>query len=454
MRATLRWIFILTLLQTAVWVRAQIPALPPGTTAPDADFSQGRKATGPAAQASALVTKAEDAIVHEQYATALPLLNDALAKEAANSTGAARALYDRGYVEQEQNQVAAAEADYRRANEANPKQFESHASLGGLLVQQEHWKQARHELEAAAALQPASGDTRQELAAVARTLARVDAQLHDPAAASDALLAALKLTPEGPDDTLLAAKLAEEQGEYPGAEGEFRKALAADPQSIEAAEGLARVLIHEGKFAEAEPVVQAALPQEPNDPTLLALSATALAGEGKGQSAVEELEGLHRQDPDQPTVTRMLADLYSTKGDAAKAAPLYEQLVAADPQNTDLLTAEGENEIREQKWPQAVHTFQRSLQIQPTQEDAWSGLAFAASEDHDYPLVITALDHRAQFLAEGPATLFLRADALDHLRRPSEAAKYYRMFLEQTHGNFPEETAQAKQRLTALQKAR
>lgn len=452
MRQTLRWIFLFAALQAASSMRAQVPALPPGTTAPAAEFSQGDASTGPAAQAAALVAKAENAIVHEQYGTALPLLNDALAKEPANSTGAARALYDRGYVEQEQHQLTAAEADYRKANKADPKQFESHASLGRLLVEQQHWKQARRELEAAAMLQPASGDPRQQLATVARTLARVDAQLQDPAAASDALLGALKLSPEEPDDTLLTARLAEEQGNSAGAESEFRKALAADPKSLEAAEGLARVLIHQGKFADAEPAVLQALAQEPNDPTLLALSATALAGEGKNRAAVEQLETLHRQNPNQPAVTRMLADLYSTSGDATKAGPLYEQLLAADPKNTDLLTATGENLIREQKWPQAIHTLQRSLDIQPTQEDAWSGLAFAASESHDYPLVLSALDRRAQYLADGPATLFLRANALDHLHRQSEAAKYYREFLAQAHGSFPEETTQAHARLTALQK--
>ncbi len=453
MRYSLQWIFLLAALQPALWMQAQVPALPPGTTAPEADFSQGHTSAGTETQASALITRAENAIVHEQYATALPLLNDALAREPANSTGAARALYDRGYVEQEQHQLPAAEADYRKANQANPKQFESHVALGRLFIEQQHWKQAREQLEAAAVLQPASGDPRQQLANVARTLARVDAQLHDPAAASDALLGALKISPEEPDDMLLTARLAEEQNNSAGAESEYRKALAADPKSLEAAEGLARVLIHEGKFAEAEPVVQKALPQEPNDPTLLALSATALAGEGSNQAAVEQLEKLHRQNPDQPAVTRMLADLYSSSGNAAGAGPLYEQLVAADPRNADLLTAQGENLIRQQKWPEAIRALQQSLDIQPTQEDAWSGLAFAASQAHAYRLVLTALDHRAQFLADGPATLFLRADALDHLHETNAAIQCYRRFLSQANGSFPDEAAQARDRVAALQKA-
>ncbi len=446
MRAVLGGIVLMAVLQCVSCLPAQTTPLPPGTSLPDAN--SGR--TSPATRAEALVSKAEDAIVSRDYGKALPLLQNALAIAPANSTEAARALYDRGYVEQAQKQDAAAEADFRKAILADPKQFESHAALGRLLAQQEKWEAAQQELKLAATLQPASGDHAQAIAGVDRTLARVDAQLHDTAAASDALLAALKLTPEQADDTFLAAQLAEDQENYPDAEKEYQKALAADPKSIAAAEGLARVLIHEGKFAQADPVLQQALQQESNNPVLLAESATALAGEGKTAAAITQLEALHRQNPNQPAVTRMLADLYSGAGDAAKADPLYRQLIAADPKNPDLLTTAGENLIREQKWSEAVAIFQRSLNLQPAQGDAWSGLAFAASQNQQYPLVLTALDHRAQYLPDLPATLFLRAAALDHLHHTKDAVTYYRKFLAQAQGKFPDEESQTRQRLTEL----
>ncbi len=450
MRQLLRCIFIFSLFQATGWVYAQIPTLPAGTSVPDEDPSQSSKS--PSSQAAVLASKAEDAIMRSDYGKALPLLNDALAKEPAGTKASARYLFDRGYVEQAQNHLDTAEKDFRKANAANPQQFESHAALGSLLAAQDHWKQSRHELELAAALQPASGDPRQAIAAVARTLARVDAQLHDPAGASDALIAALKLSPEQLDDTLLAARLAEEQGEQDGAVSEYKKALMQDPKSIEAEEGVARILIRQGKFAEAEPYLQQALQQEPNDPTLLAQSATALAGQGKNQAALAQLETLHRQNPNQPAVTRMLADLYSSTGEAAKADPLYRQLIAASPNDPDLLTTSGENFIREQKWSQAVETLQHSLDIQPKQEDAWGSLAFAASQNQQYILVLSALDQRAQYLPESPATLFLRATALDHLHKTREAVPYYQKFLAAANGQFPDEEAQTRQRLRALRK--
>ena len=199
-------------------------------------------------------------------------------------------------------------------------------------------------------------------------------KLHDSAGASDALLAALKLTPEQTDDTFLAAELAEEQGDYAGEKRNIEKSSLQIPTSIPAAEGMARSLIHRGKFADAESALHPALLQEPNDPTLLALSVTALAGQGNTQAAVPQLEALHQQNPNQPAVTRMLADLYSSAGQPDKAEPLYQQLLTDDGKNPDLLTATAENYVHEKQWAQAVEAFQKSLQIQPEQEDAWSGL--------------------------------------------------------------------------------
>ncbi|MEO6964803.1 MAG: tetratricopeptide repeat protein [Acidobacteriaceae bacterium] len=445
----LRCILGTALLQAPGYALAQITPLPPGTTDPSRDNSVDAPTS-----AATFLSEAETAIASGEYAKAIPLLNKSLALEPADSPEKARALYDRGYAEQAQHQLDAAEADYRKAIDIDPKQFESHAALGRMLAQQTQWAKARHELELAVTLHPASGDSKQEVASASRTLAHVDATVHDAAAASDALLTALKLTPEQTDDTLLAAELAEAQGNYSGAEQEYRKILTTDPKSIPAAEGLGHVLLHEGKFSEVESVLHPALLQEPNDPTLLTELTTALAGQGKTQAAISKMEALHQQNPDQPAVTRMLADLLSNAGQADKAEPLYQQLLAGDSKDPNLLTAVGENFLHEKKWAQAVKMFQESLHIEPAQADAWSGLAFAALENGQYRLVLTALDERAHYLKDGPSTFFLRASALDHLHRGREAISFYQQFLSAAHDQYPTEQREAWQRIHALRQPR
>jgi tetratricopeptide (TPR) repeat protein len=441
--AIFKYVMTAGFLCAGTWMQAQTTPLPPGTSEPGVNAPTS---------AATYLGEAETAIAHKQYDHAIVLLNKAEAIEQPDSLENARIDYDRGYIEQAQHQDTTAQANYRKAIEVDPKQFESHAALGHLLASQQQWPQARHELETAVTLQPASGDAHQMVASAARALARVDAEMHDQAAASDALLLALQQTPEQPDDTLFAAQLAEDVGNYAGAGKEYRKILAKDPTSIAATEGLARSLIHEGKFVDAESALEPALTQEPNDPTLLALSVSALAGQGNTSAAESKLEALHQQNPDQPAVTRMLADLYASAGHSDKAAPLYQQLLANDGKNPDLLTAAAENMTHRQQWAQAVETFQKSLQIQPTQEDAWSGLAFAAWRDGQYPLVLTALDHRSQTLSDSPATLFLRATALDHLHQTKKAIQYYQKFLVLAHDQYPDEVQQTRQRLKALEK--
>ena len=438
-----RYVLAAGFLASAACMQAQTTPLPPGTSEPGVNAPTS---------ATTYLSEAETAITHQQYDHANALLNKAEALEPEDSLENARIDYDRGYIEQAQHQDTTAEANYRKAIEVDPKQFESHAALGHLLASQQQWAGARHQLETAVKLQPASGDAHEMIASAARTLAHVDAEMHDASAAGDALLLALQLTPEQSDDTLFAAQLAEDVGNFDGAGKEYQKILAKDPTSIAATEGLARSLIHQGKFADAETALKPALTQEPNDPTLLALSVTALAGQGNTSGAVSQLESLHQQNPDQPAVTRMLADLYSSAGQPDKAAPLYQQLLANDGNNPDLLTATAENLVRQQQWANAVETFQKSLQIQPTQEDAWSGLAFAAWRNGQYPLVLTALNHRSQTLSESAPTLFLRATALDHLHQTRQAIQYYQKFLAAAHDQYPDEVQQTRQRLKALQK--
>jgi tetratricopeptide (TPR) repeat protein len=427
---------------------AQMTPLPPGSSMPGDDSASAQNS------AAMLISKAEDAIVRNAGDEALPLLEKVIALGSATPQQKARAYYDRGYLEEGEQHLDAAEADYRRAVAADPRQFEAHASLGQLLAQRGQWAAARQELELAANLLPASGDSSQSIAAVDRTLAHVDAQLNDASAASDALLAALKRTPETADDMLLAAELAEQTHDEAGAEQQYRKLLTQDPKSVPAAEGLARILIHQRKFAESRTVLDKALQQSPNDPVLLALSATALANTGNYADAIPRIESLHRQNPKQPAITRMLADLYSTSGNFSAADPLYQQLLTTSPRDADLLTTAGENQMKQQHWAAAQSLFQRSVKIDPRMGDAWSDLAFAASENQQYALTLNALDQRAKTLADVPATYFLRATALDHLHRYPEATENYAKFLNAAQGKFPQEESESRIRLEELKKLR
>ncbi len=260
---------------------------------------------------------------------------------------------------------------------------------------------------------------------------------------------------------LLTAQLTAEEGDALGAAMEYRKALAAAPAQSSVADaaqtGLVQALMAQSKFSEAEPLLRQALAQNPDDAGLQAQLATVLASEGKKDEALAELTALHEKHPEEAAVTRMLAELETQAGAAKDADPLYVQLLAKGKPDASLLTARGENLMQQQRFVEAVAVLKKAVALEPERPaslaDTWSDLAFAAAQTRQYALVLQALDERAKAKPEAAATpgaMFLRATALDHLDRTSEAIAEYKKFLAAAPGKFPAETAEARQRLAVL----
>jgi predicted Zn-dependent protease len=429
----------------ALSLPAQAQNLPAGTRPPDST-----RETTPLAQA-------EDAIANQRFDEAKSKLLTITANEKNN----ARALYDLGYTEEALHDDTAAETTYRAAIAADPKSFEAHAALGMLLLQKDPTG-ARKELLAALPLTPAANIPAAK-ASVLRELANLDATVN-PAVASDELLAAIHLTGETPQDTLLTAQIAEKLSDLPDAEATYRRVLAASPNDPDAAYALTGLLIREDKLADAEPVLTEALKAHPDDAPLTAQLARVYALQGADDKALPLLEQQHTQHPQNTATTRMLADAYNRTDNAAKADILYQSLLATSPDDIGLLTARGDSLIRQKKFAQAQDLLQHAdalflarPAILPANDDRvqlTGSLAFAASENNEPAIVLTALDQRALYAAETPATLFLRATAHDHLHHLALAKSFYTQFLATAGDKYPDETWEAKHRLVTLAHAK
>ncbi len=410
--------------------------LPPGTQTPDSVAPPQREA-------------AESKIEQKDFEGARPLLE----KYLGQNPGDARALFDLGYIEDAGTHEDAAAADYRKAIAADPKQFEARLALGLLLAHQGKYDEAREQIQQATQLAPDPPNPSAQAEAF-RTLAKLD-RTSDPSAARDALVAALKLSPETPDDLLLTAQIAEANDDAELAQTAYQRLLAARPApsaSVAAAAtgGLAHLLIKERKYADAESLLQSALARDPRDPALNAQLATALIGQGKNDEALPVLETLRQLEPDNASVDQMLADAYAQAGHPEKADPIYARMTLANPGNEDILAAQGENLVRERLYPQAQEVLGRAVRLKPDDGDAWSGLAFAASENKQYQVALKALSMRAKYLQETPATYFLWATCYDNLHLSKQAQEYYHKFLASADGKFPDQEWQAKHRLVAL----
>jgi tetratricopeptide (TPR) repeat protein len=419
--------------------------LPPGTQDPDSAPAGGKGApeSNPGREA------AETKIDQRDFEAARPLLQ----KYLSQNPGDARAFFDLGYVEDAGGHEDAAAADYRKAIAADPKQFEARLALGLLLAHQAKFDEAREQLKQATLLSPEPPNPAAQAEAF-RSLAELD-RSSDPPAARDALMAALRLSPETPNDLLLTAQIAEANGDLELAQTAYQRVLASHPavsagMQSAANAGLAQLLLKQQKYSDAEPLLKSALERDPRDPGLNAQLATALLAQGKSDEALPVLETLQQLEPGNASVDQMLADAYSQAGHPEKAEPIYAKMALAQPNNEDILAGQGENLVREKQYPQAQTVLERAVQLKPSDGDAWSGLAFAASENKQYSIALHALTMRAKYLEETPATYFLWATSYDNLHLSKQAQEYYHKFLAAAGGKFPDQEWQAKHRLVAL----
>jgi tetratricopeptide (TPR) repeat protein len=433
------------MLYAAIASKAQSAPLPPGTSMDEPSQSAPAKAA-PAKAENEPLAQAETAIEANDFDRARSLLDTYLSAHASD----ARALFDRGFVEDTQGHDDSAAGYFQKSIAADPKQFESRLALGLILARQGKQREAHEQLEAATKLEPNPPNPAAKAQAY-RALAQLD-RTGAPDAAKQELLQALSLSPETLADTLLTGEIAEAEGDEVSAETAYRRVLNQQPQSSDATAGLAHVLITQKKYTDAEPLIKAALTRDPDDPALNTQLAIVLNAEGKQNESVSTLETLHEKQPNNTFISGMLADAYTQSGAADQADPLYVQLLKNNPADPALLTARGENLIRQQRYTDAVTVLQKAVSLKPDNGDAWSSLAFAASESHQYQLVLNSLSARSKYLEETPATYFLWATACDNLHHTKEAADYYHRFLAVSNGRFPDQEWQAKHRLVTLGK--
>lgn len=405
--------------------------------------------------AAAQIREAESALEQQDYKAAEAKLKALIAASAANAKDG-RILYDLGFAEERNGEEAEAAVAYKGSIAAIPEFAEPRIALGLLDARAGRLEAAHTELLEAAKLQTAAPELRGR---ALRALAQMDERAQ-PEAAREELLAALKLTPETPDDVLMGAELAERAGDTADAEKAYRRALASQPGDVEASAGLVHVLQQQKKFPEADEVIADALKDHPDDLRLVAQAASLYAAEGKADAAIPMLLGLRAKDAalaSDPKTTRLLAQLYTVSGDDASAEKLYAQLLVSEPNDPSLLDDLGSAQVKLAQYPAAQATLTKAAAMRDAFHDdaAWgeteSHLAFAASKNKDPKTCLAALAARATVLPNSASSLFLEATAHDTLHQFKDAARAYKAFLVMANGKFPDQEFEARHRLIALE---
>ncbi|MGA8764384.1 MAG: tetratricopeptide repeat protein, partial [Candidatus Sulfotelmatobacter sp.] len=378
------------------------------------------------------LTQAEDAIQKQNYAAAETLLRKAVDRDPKNYV----AWFDLGFVENALARIDESVAAYRKSVAAKPDVFESNLNLG-LQLAKTGQPDAEHFLRAATLLKPtgqaAEGQFRAWL-----SLGHV-LEKSKPEEALTAYENAATLQPKDAEPHISAGLLLEQAGKFGDAEQEYKQALALDSKSSDALTGLANIYMRGRRFTEAEEYLRKLLAAQPDYAPAEVQLGRVLAAEGKNDEAIVHMQAGIKLTGGDESAQRDLADLYATAGKNEQAESAYRGLLASSPNDPQLHRSLGQALLRQKKFPEAEKEFLMVVKLKSNFGEAYGDLAFAASENKEYPLVIRALEARGKLLPEVPTTYFLRASAYDHLHDLKQAAANYHLFLNSANGKYPEQ---------------
>jgi tetratricopeptide (TPR) repeat protein len=393
------------------------------------------------------LTKAEAFIQKQDYAAAEPLLQKVLAADGALDPANYVAWFELGFVENGLGKTDDSIAAYRKSVAAKADVFESNLNLG-LQLAKSGQPDAEQFLRAATQLKPTSHVAEGQARAWLSLAHVLESTKPDEAIAADRQAAVFE--PKDPEPHLAAGLLLEKQQKFSDAESEYNKALALGPSS-DAVTGLANIYMRGHRLPEAEVELRKLVDARPDQASARIQLGRVLAAEGKNDEAIAELQAGAKLAPTDVSLQRDLADLYSSAKQHDQAEAAYRSLLTASPNDAALHQSLGKSLLEQKKFSEAQKEFLEAVKLKPDLGPAYVDLAFAASENKDYPLTIKALDIRARLLPEEPITYFLRASAYDHLKDVKRASANYHLFLNMAHGKYPDQEWQAKHRLIAIE---
>jgi len=386
--------------------------------------------------------EAESLLEKQQYDLAENKLKLLVTSQSENP----QAWFDLGFAENHLGKIPDAVVAYKKAVELSPKWFEANLNLGLALAKSSNFAQAAPVLKAATQLKPTNGGE-QALGKAWFALGQV-LEDNDPKESLHAYQKAAELNPKNLEADSGIGRMMERTGDLAGAEQQYlRGANSGDNASVEHLIGM---YLKQKRLADAETWLRKYVEQHPGHTAAEMQLAKVLAAEGKTPEAIAALEAVSKSVAD-PAITRELARLYSEAKQYDAAARLLQPLVQQAPADTELHWRYGEALFHQRKYAEAEPELMKALQQKPDLAEAYGDLAFAAEQNKHYELTLRALELRAKFLPEVPATYFLRATAYDNLNARKQAAENYKLFLAASAGKFPDQEFQARHRLIAIE---
>lgn len=214
-----------------------------------------------------------------------------------------------------------------------------------------------------------------------RNLGATQFRLNDLTAARATLEKAVSLHPNDSLSWLELARLHHAQRQLSEALAAARKAIAAEPELIEAYKTLAAILSDSGDRSAAEQTLLAALREQPDEPELLTSLANLEANNNSASAELHYLAAL-RLSPGLKAAHFNLALLYANLKRFPEAVSHSE--AALEPNRIDSLLLLAQLNMALRDFRAAAAAYRRALAIQPTHGPSLIGLATALGATGDF----------------------------------------------------------------------
>jgi tetratricopeptide (TPR) repeat protein len=330
--------------------------------------------------------------------------------------------------------------EYKKTLDLKPGLYQAELNIGISLLREKQALEAVPYLAAAAAQNPQQYRPNYYLAEALRGAG-------EPAKAEQSYAAALAIDPKAPDAELGLAHALAKQERLDDAAVHFKKAAELNANYRDDLLELAAMY----EAAKQPEQAMALYQQFPENPGAQERLGELLLKAGRPADAIPCFQAAVAKSPTNAN-RAALAEAYLKNNEPAKALPAVEQILATEPDNFEIRMLHGRIIRDQRKFPEAAGEFARAAKLQPDAPQAWSELAGVLVMAENYPPALAALDRVAALHAEKPGHVFLRAIVLDKMRDLKPALASYQRFLELSHGEFPDQEFQARQRSKTLER--
>ena len=355
---------------------------------------------------------------------------------------AAAATVHLGEIRLLQGRTEEAEAFLKKALETPALSPMAHSLLGQAALTRRDFKAAAEHLEAALAAVPAANRLHHPLALAYRGLddrARAEEHLRQAGQVGlkppDPLVDGLTNLRVGERIALMRGRVAARAGRHADAAQEFRKALAAQPESVEARVNLGSMLAAQGDLAGAVEQFREALKRDPGNATAHFNLASLLANGSSREEALKHADAAVAAWPEDGEARRLRAQLLRDGGRLAEALPEYARAIELAPADETARLGEAETLVRLGRFAEALRKLEEGLSKLPASGLLSHAMArlLAASPDRSVRDGARALVLAQVVWNAAPATAHAETLALAfaEIDRCADAAEWQRKAIEE-----------------------